>query len=393
MLSPALRRGLMSFLAALLLIATGFATGYAVSPRQARSEHLNLVLLVEAEEALRDHFVSALPPDMSLTYGMIRGMLQAVGDPYTTFVEPVSHELEEDTFSGEYGGIGAEITQDSQGGIHLIPFDAGPADRAGIVEGDLLMQVDGWDVALATRLEEVAAALRGPVGSQVRIKIRQATGKGEVIALEMTRETFPLPSVTSYVSPDVRSIGVIAISLFSDRTQEEVAQAYGQLVERGVEALVLDLRGNPGGLLGSSVEVSRFFLGSGVILIEQYRDQEELIQRSEEPGFAAALPLAVLMDGATASAAEVVAGALQANGRATLIGSRTVGKGSVQAVVELSDGSSLHITQARWLTPARDVIDGKGLAPDIEIQPGENDPDAAMRAAIQWLLTAGDGAR
>jgi carboxyl-terminal processing protease len=320
-------------------------------------------------------------------------MLQALGDPFTTFVEPASHELEEDTFSGEYGGVGAEIKQDAKGGIHLIPFEGGPADRAGIVEGDLLVEVDAWDVTSATRIEEVAAALRGPVGSQVRVKIRQSSGAGEVVTLEMTRESFPLPSVTSYVSPDEKSIGVIAISLFSDRTREEIAQAYDQLMKREVKALVLDLRNNPGGLLDASVQVAGFFEGPGVVLIEQFRNQEQLMQPVEESGVAASVPLAVLIDGTTASAAEVLAGALQANGRATLIGSRTIGKGSVQVMVELSDGSSLHITRARWLTPARTVIDGKGLMPDIEVQPGENDPDAAMRTAIEWLLGGGDAVR
>jgi carboxyl-terminal processing protease len=386
------KRGLISFVAAAALCGAGFAFGYRLAASGVDSPNLRLALLVEAEEALRAQYISPLPTAPALTYGTIKGMLQTVGDPYTIFVEPASHELEEDSFSGEYGGIGAEIRPDGQGIIHLIPFEGGPAARAGIAEGDSLVQVDGWDVALATRLDEVAAALRGPVGSSVRLQIRPLNGTGDVVELEITRESFPLPSVTSYISPDEHSIGVIAISLFTDLTQQEVTDAFGDLRERGIKSLVLDLRNNPGGLLGSSVEVARFFLASGVILIEQARDQEEQVMQAEEAGPASEISLAVLVDGTSASAAEVLAAALQANGRAPLIGSRTVGKGSVQALVELSDGSSLHITRARWLTPTRELIDGKGLTPDIEVQPSEDDTDALMRAAIEFLLGNGDRA-
>jgi carboxyl-terminal processing protease len=187
--------------------------------------------------------------------------------------------------------------------------------------------------------------------------------------------------------PDDPTIGVLAVASFSERTPDELEAAYAGLLERRASGFILDLRGNSGGLLDSGIAVSRFFLESGVVVIERGRGDDEEIHRATRPGEAADAPLAVLVDGGTASAAEIVAAALQANGRAPLIGTVTYGKGSVQLIFELSDGSSLHVTTARWLTPSGDEIDGAGLMPDIPLDPASAPAgiDPFLQAGAAWL--------
>jgi carboxyl-terminal processing protease len=201
------------------------------------------------------------------------------------------------------------------------------------------------------------------------------------------RETFPIPSVTGYTLPDQPDIGVIFINLFSEKTPEEVEQTYQTLIDRGAVYFVLDLRGNVGGLLDSAVDVARFFLLDGMILIEERRGGREEQYSVNSPGKASDVPLVVLVNENTASASEVLAAALQENDRAPVIGTRTYGKGSVQLILELDDGSSLHVTSSRWQTPSGNTIDGQGLQPDLQVSVEEGDIDVYMQTAISWLLS------
>jgi carboxyl-terminal processing protease len=180
----------------------------------------------------------------------------------------------------------------------------------------------------------------------------------------------------------------MAVTSFSERTPGEVREAYVDLVSRGALQFVLDMRANSGGLLDSGIEVARFFLGAGIVVIERGQAGAEEVYRATEPGEAAGVPLAVIVDGTTASAAEIVAAALQANGRAPLVGTPTYGKGSVQLIFELSDGSSLHVTSARWLTPEGIQLDGTGLTPDVAVDPADvsQGADPFLAAATRWLV-------
>jgi carboxyl-terminal processing protease len=343
--------------------------------------------VAEAHEYLGQYFIEDLPPDVELERGMIQGMLQVLGDPYTAYVEPRAHELESDTLAGEYGGIGTYVSIDEAGLVHLVPFADGPAARAGVMEGDVLLAIDGQRLSPEATLQDVGAALRGPSGTSVQLLLAPRQ-EGEVeLELTVTRETIALPSATGYLLSDDTTIGIIVVSVFSQRTPGEVQAAYDDLTGRGALGIILDLRGNPGGLLDSAVDVARFFLETGIVVFQQERDGAEQVFQVETPGAAAQIPLAVLADSSTASAAEIVAAALQANGRALVVGQPTYGKGSVQLIFDLSDGSSLHITNARWLTPDRQALDRVGLRPDILVDPASSaeSGDPILAAAVQRL--------
>ncbi len=338
----------------------------------------------EAQQYLEDYFIDELPDQVSIERGMIRGMVEVLDDPHTAYFEPASQELMENNLSGEYGGVGAYLTRDTDGTYHLIPFEDGPAAKAGVLEGDILLAVDGQQVLPETSQDLILSWIRGPVGTKVRLLIRTPSSTEDQREISILREIFTIPSVMHYTYPSDPTIGVIAISRFSEKTQEEVSTAYNALVDLRIEALVLDLRDNSGGLLDSGVAVAEYFLTDGTIIIEHRLDGDQRYQ-VESRGAADEIPLIVIVNGGTASAAEVVAAALQANQRAPLIGWPTFGKGSVQAIVNLSDGSSLHITTARWETPRGVILDDTGLQPDILVTQDVDMADSAIIAAVEWF--------
>ncbi|HEY42506.1 MAG TPA: hypothetical protein G4O11_00805 [Anaerolineae bacterium] len=346
-------------------------------------------LLKEAQRLLDRYYISDLPDQLSLERGMIHGMVAKLDDSYTIYLEPVEHELQTDDLSGEYGGIGVYISRGYNLKIHLIPFQDGPAARAGVLEGDILIAIDHEVIEEDASMELIQAMVRGPVGTTVIITLAPRSEDGHSLIYEIVREAIPIPSVTGYIHPDHPDIGVIFITLFSEKTPEEVEQTYQNLVDRGAERLVLDLRENAGGLLDSAIEVARFFLPEGLVLIEEKRGGSEEQYLVKSPGKASDIPIAVLVNQNTASAAEVVAAALQENGRAPIIGARTYGKGSVQLVLELHDGSSLHVTSSRWQTPTGLILDGRGLQPDFPVIAEDGDVDIYMQAAIEWLRSDG----
>ncbi|MCK4692127.1 MAG: PDZ domain-containing protein, partial [Anaerolineales bacterium] len=343
----------------LILVVSAMFAGYQLrSVWPPASEEYGL--LREAYRLLENHYLSELPERITLERGMIHGMVDRLGDPYTNYVEPAAHEIQTDDLSGEYGGIGAYLSRGEDKKIHLVPFDDGPAARAGIQEGDILIAVDHQTIDDNTSLETILAMVRGPAGTSVNLILAARKPGDDVIILDIVREAFPIPSVTSYLLPEDPKIGVIVITLFSDKTPQELEESFLNLKSRGMETMVLDLRNNPGGLLDSGVNVARFFLSDGVILIEELPGGAKEVFRAETEGDAVDIPLAVLVNENTASAAEVVAAALQANNRAPLIGTPTFGKGSVQLVFELSDQSSLHVTASRWKTPQGITLDFHG---------------------------------
>ena len=352
--------------------------------RLGKGEAGEFSLVEEAYSSLDHHYIDPLPEQLRIEQGMVEGMVTSLDDPYTTYVEPSAHEIQKDDLIGEYGGIGAYLAINDDGLVYLVPFEGSPAERAGVNEGDILLTVDGVVIVQGAQLDDVSAALRGPEGSIVRIGVEAPSDGAGERKYEIAREVFHLQSVTSFMHPSDASVGVIVIRLFSERTPAELEKAYRELVDRGAEALILDLRNNGGGLLGSALRVAEFFLEDGVILHEQQREGDVVTHSVSSPGIGSSIPLALLVNQYTASAAEVVAGAVQDHDRAPLIGETTYGKGSVQVIVELQDGSSLHITSARWFTPNQRTLDGVGLEPEHPIMPGDSG-DAALEFALSWL--------
>jgi carboxyl-terminal processing protease len=320
-------------------------------------------LIGEAWQLVDGHFFGTLPPTQTRTYAAIRGMLSALNDQYTVLIDPPATRLETDQLRGQFGGIGADLRRDAEGRTLLTPYPDGPAAKAGAIEGDELTAIDGDALTPTLRLDEVEARLRGDVGSRVRLTLARAGGALEI---EIERAPISPPSTLWRIIADAPDIGYISIRIFTDRTPDEVGRAIDELREQGARALILDVRDNGGGLLDSAVKVTGQFL-EGVVMFERQREGDEQQRSAPAVGAALDLPLAVLVNHSTASASEIVAGALQDRERAILIGEHTFGKGSVQSIYPLADGSSLHITTAEWYTPNRGKLSGEGLTPDIEV--------------------------
>lgn len=381
---------LVAFLV-MLLSAAAFAAGYlandlreslAAGPNSVPPEQF--AMFWEAWDRVGQSFIGDIPGGQQITYGAIRGALSALDDPYTLFVEPAARDQERDSLRGNFGGIGATLQRNEAGEVLLAAIPGNPAEKAGILEGDVLLAVDGRAIPAEMTVEEIAQMIRGEEGTTVILTIRHP-GAAEPIDVPIVRAVILLPSVSFRVLPDEPTIGYIQLARFSAESEGEVREAIVAVTQQGVNKIILDLRQNGGGLLDAAVDVSDLFLPAGPVVIEVSRGPEERIFEATDEDAAGDIPLVVLVDEGTASAAEIVAGALQDRGRAILIGRRTFGKGSVQLVYDLSDGSSVHITSARWFTPDRHQIDQVGLLPDIVV---ETTPEAVADGRDQVLEQA-----
>jgi carboxyl-terminal processing protease len=359
-------------------------------PQQPASElQQRMEVFWESWGFLEQDFYGELPPARERTYGAIRESLALLGDPYTIFVEPQPRELERDQMRGAFGGVGVDIWYDAGGRMALSPYPDSPAEKAGILKGDILLAVDGESITSETTIDDVHAQLHGEIGTPVTLTLSRP-GEGSPTPppfdLTITREEIKVPSVTWRVLDQAPAVGYVYVQGFTDRTDDEVIAALQDLEREGTTSLVLDLRNNFGGLISPAADVASQFLSDGVVMYEQRRDAEERAFAVREGGIAADVPMVVLVNGNTASAAEIVAGALQDHDRAPLIGERTFGKGSVQLIYDLSDGSSLHVTSAIWLTPDHRRIEGQGLTPDILVPQGDGPQDAQLGYAVDYLL-------
>lgn len=347
-----------------------------------------LDLLREAWDFVESDFIGRVPDSRTMTYGAIRGALGTLNDPYTMFVEPQVNQREKEDLQGKFGGIGVTMQRNEAGEVVLSPMQDAPAIRAGVQEGDILTSVAGAPITPTVSFDQIAAMVRGPVGTPVDIEIRR--GAPAVFhTFTITRAEIELPSVTWRVLEDAPEVGYIALARFSEPSKDEMVEAIGQLRAQGVTRLILDLRDNGGGLRQAGIEVASQFLPDGVVMYQQKKDKPEESFPVIEGGAAVDMPLVVLVNRGTASASEIVAGALQDRGRARLVGEQTFGKGSVQHIYDLSDGSSLHVTAAEWLTPSRHQLTGQGLTPDIAVARTPEDAaagrDPQLEAAIQYI--------
>ncbi len=358
-----------------------------VRPRAGEPEYFDLFW--EAWQIVEQEFFGELPDPQELTYSAIQGALKALDDPATILVEPMTSEDQMIDLRGTYEGIGALVAIDENDQVIIVsPFDGSPAMRAGIRAGDVVLKVD--DVAVTGMpLGEAVRLIRGPKGSTVRLTIVRE-GEAEPLVMEVIRDEVQLATVGGMVLED--GIGYVRISLFSERTSQELEKTLRELMGENLSGLILDLRNNPGGVFPSAaVEVTSQFLDGGIIVYEQFNDGREQAYSAKRGGLATDIPLVVLVNQGTASNSEVVVGALQDHDRGVVIGEQTFGKGSVQRVHELSDGSGLHVTMARLLTPDRHPIHEEGLTPDIVVPFTEEDflqgMDTQLERAIEYLET------
>ncbi len=361
-------RRMAGFLFIGLLIELSFAAGLLLSPQllgrpQTRAAVAQRTLFDEAWALAESQFFGTVPAEQARTYAAIHGMIGTYNDPYTIFAEPPATELQDQQLSGKFGGIGANVRREADGRIILSPFADQAAAKAGVEEGDVLIKVDANIISATTPLNDILAWLRGDVGTPVALEITRGT---QQLAFTITRAEINTPSVTWRMLSEAPDTGYIDVTIFSQTTSDETLKAIDDLRQHGAQRLILDLRDNGGGLFNAAIDVASQFV-EGTIAIETHRDQTETSFAAQSIGTARDLPLVVLVNHGTASAAEIVAGAIQAKRRGALIGDQTYGKGSVQNILPLSDGSSLHVTIAEWLTPNRIQITGKGLTPDVVI--------------------------
>lgn len=344
----------------------------------------------EAWHLIENQFFGDLPDMQHVTWGAIRGAIATLDDPHTTFLEPQPRQREKEDLSGRFGGIGAYVSQAEDGRILLDPMPDLPAEKAGVQTGDAVIKVDETEITAEMTVDELVTLLRGEVGTIVRVTL-QREGQAEPIVVEIERQEIPSPSVEWRMLDEADGLGFIRIILFSGRTAKELEEALGDLADQGMTHLIVDLRGNGGGLFDAAIDASSRFLSQGVVVYQIEKDGKEQAYRVTDGAKAEDPPLALLVDGGTASASEIMAGALQDHDRAVLVGEKTYGKGSVQQVFDLSDGSSVHITAAKWLTPDRRQIDGQGLLPDLEVSITDEDRtqgrDTQLERAIEYLLT------
>ena len=344
-------------------------------------------LFNDAYNILQESFLGQVPSGNDLQYAMIRGVLQQINDPYTILVEPPQHELENDQLAGKYGGVGARIEQDTSGQFRIYPYPDSPASAAGVQNGDVLIQVGQLQISPDTTADQVQAALRGKQGTTVKLVVQREI-TAEKLTISIKREEIPIPSVTWNLLTEDKQVGIIQVNIIADTTPDEIQKAMDDLQTQGVVDFVLDLRNNGGGLVDAGIKIARLFLKSGApIMDQQYKDKPVATFKAEQDGPFAGLPLFVFINHNTASASEIIAGALQVNSRALVIGESSYGKDTIQLVYDLSDGSSLHVTSAKWWVPGLEPpIAGNGIQPDITVA---SDPANTLnRRYIDALISA-----
>jgi len=368
----AVRRGRARF--ALLIVAATFgglfAARVAKAANDATGPYRKLDVFSHVLSLIQNNYVEDVD-DARLLYGAIDGMVRTL-DPHSTFMDPKAYAALKQETDGEYGGVGLEIAARGDDLVVVSPVDDSPASRAGIAPGDRVLEIDGAQTR-GWKDTDAVKALMGAPGTKCVIKVSRASWP-EPRSLTLVRDVIRVVSVEQRLYG--RRYGYVKIKNFQDRTDSYLKKALDSLRGQAggqLAGLVLDLRHNPGGLLDQAVKVADRFLLDGIIVTTKGRGNKHVeVERAHAKDTEPSYPLIVLVDGGTASASEIVAGALQDHGRAVVMGTPTFGKGSVQTVIELEDGSGLKLTIARYYTPSGRSIQEKGITPDLFVrqQPG-----------------------
>ena len=334
------------------------------------------------------HYYGEKPKPKQLTYAAIKGMLASLGDRYTRFLDPDEHKEMQDENRGDFEGIGAVLG--SKGGRILIekPLKESPALRAGLQAGDIILKVND-ELIQGLDIQDVVKRIRGPRNTKVKLTIARDS-KPEPFDVEIERAIIPFEIVESRMEDNVGKIGYIALHQFNEQCDQQLYKAMNELDSEGAQALILDLRGNPGGLLDSAISIGSRFVDQGnIVIVQQKGGRRNALPVDRSKHNHAMRPLVVLIDHGTASASEIVAGAIQDHKAGTIIGSDSYGKGLIQTIINLRGGEAVVITTARYLTPAGHDVTKQKIHPDIVIVPSEddikNDNDVQLKRAIQYL--------
>jgi carboxyl-terminal processing protease len=340
----------------------------------------------EAWAIVHDQFVDQPLDDTQLVRGAIEGMINALGDEQSSYMDPDTYRQANIPLEGSYEGIGAWV--DTQGELLTIiaPMPGSPAEIAGLKPGDAVIAIDGEDV---TGIDPslVIRRILGPAGTEVELTITRQ-GEPQPLDFQVTRANISVPSTDSRMIDS--DIAYIHLYTFGQSSSDDLRSELRELIAQNPTGLILDLRGNGGGFLTTAIEVASEFIPDGVIMTEHFGDGRVQTYNAQGGGLATDVPMVVLIDGGSASASEIVAGAIQDRGRGKLVGETSFGKGSVQNWVPLeSDGGAVRVTIARWYTPNGRLIDKTGLQPDVEVQRTDddilNDRDPQLDRAVEIL--------
>ena len=375
-----------------VMLVRGVSADRPAPPVAPTPPHAQASLLEEVTRRVRNDYVESVSGDQ-LDRAAVDGMLASL-DPHSSFLDGAEYEAMRVSTTGHYSGVGLEVAEKDGRVVVVTPIEGSPADRAGVRAGDILLEVDGHAIE-AGRLAEAIEHMRGFVGSYVRVAIAR---DGEPEPLQFALERSEVQVRTVRAEPLPGHFGYVRITHFSDSTPRDFDRQLSRLQEAApLAGLVLDLRGNPGGVLESAVTVADNLLDAGVIVRAEGRTAASRFEmRATEGDLLRHAPIVVLVDHDSASGAEIVAGALRDHGRATLMGERTFGKGSVQTVMPLPDGQALKLTTSRYFTPSGASIHDRGIEPDVALSaasglaapagPRDVAGDPAVRAALQYLL-------
>lgn len=374
----------------IILFAGFFAGGFLVGKNDVvckvcKPEDIDFSLFWEAYNTLSENFVNPEKIDkQKIIYGAIEGMAKSLGDPYTSFFDPEQSKQFSDDLSGYFSGIGAEVGIKKDQLTIVAPLPGTPAEKAGLKPGDIIFKIDSKDsVDMST--EEAVKLIRGQKGTTVTLSIYRE-GWASTKDFKIIRDTIKVPSMEwKLIEPD---IAYVHIFQFDQSLSSDFKKAGMEIINSNAKKIILDLRNNPGGYLELSQEIAGWFLERGqVVTIESFgKDKEDQIYKTNGNANFANYPMAILINSGSASASEILAGALRDNKNIQLIGEKSFGKGSVQQVLSLSNGSSIKITIAKWLTPKGNSISEVGLSPDIKIEITEEDLDAEKDPQLEKAL-------
>jgi carboxyl-terminal processing protease len=348
------------------------------------SKDINFDLFWKVWDLVKKEYVEQPVTDTKLFYGALGGIVSALGDPYSVFFDPKMTEKFEQEIEGAFDGIGAELGIKKKQLTIIAPLPDTPAERAGLRAGDKILAIDGRDTT-DMAIDYAVSIIRGPKDTEVTLTIwRESWDKPQEI--KITRARIEIASVKWEMKDN---LAYIEINHFNEDTSEKFNQAVIELLPQNPKGLILDLRNNPGGFLNTAVEIGGEWVENDVIVIEQKQDSKKEEQKSSGLARLQNLKTVVLVNEGSASASEILAGALQDYGKAILVGKKTFGKGTVQNLETLSDGSSVKITVAEWLTPKGRLIEEEGITPDEEVdftaEDYEADRDPQLDKAMEIL--------
>lgn len=382
-------RALSAGLAAVLIFVTGVGVGSGRISWSSNGQNkdlpadLNYASVEQIYDALKENYDGKLDAQKLLD-GMKAGLANATGDPYTVYLNGEEAKEFQDQLNGTFSGIGAELGQDEDNNIIIVaPIDDFPAAKAGLRPQDVIVSINGESTA-GMSIDKAVSKIRGPKDTQVELRVLR--DKSEDLTFKITRADIKLPSIKTEILDG--NIGYMQIIQFGNDTSQLAAEAARSFKEKGVKGVVLDLRGNPGGTLDSAIDVASLWLPRGETVLQQKRG-DKVVSTAPATGnnILEGVPTAVLINEGSASASEIVAGALKDHKAAKLIGTKTYGKGSVQELKLFAGGSELKVTVARWYTPGGQNIDKKGISPDTEVKMTDEDykanRDPQKDAALQ----------